>query len=67
MGVSFKVSKKGSRFRPKPVAQQKDVAFDDESEVPKDGSLIGARNPSSKNRAEVKIRACLRLNCERSV
>ncbi|CAN1827914.1 Protein PHYTOCHROME-DEPENDENT LATE-FLOWERING [Linum perenne] len=52
MGISFKVSKKGSRFRPKPVIQLKDDALNVESEISKEVSLIGARNPSSARRAE---------------
>ncbi|CAN1169101.1 Protein PHYTOCHROME-DEPENDENT LATE-FLOWERING [Linum perenne] len=52
MGISFKVSKKGSRFRPKPVIQLKDVALNDESEISKEVSLIGARNPTSAKKAE---------------
>ncbi|CAN0877730.1 Protein PHYTOCHROME-DEPENDENT LATE-FLOWERING [Linum grandiflorum] len=52
MGVSFKVSKKGSRFRPKPAAPPKDAAPNDESEASKDGSLIAARNPPPKKKAE---------------
>ncbi|CAI0470787.1 unnamed protein product [Linum tenue] len=50
MGVSFKVSRKGSRFRPKPVIQPEEVALNEASGNSKEASLIGARNPSSKRR-----------------
>ncbi|CAI0418968.1 unnamed protein product [Linum tenue] len=52
MGVSFKVARKGSRFRPKPVIQPDEVALNEASENSKEGSLIGARNPSSKRKVE---------------
>jgi hypothetical protein len=52
MGVSFKVSKTGTRFRPKPVFQS-DTVPDEVSENFKESSVIGSKNESSTRKRQV--------------
>ena len=55
MGVSFKVSKTGTRFRPKPVTLP-EPTVDEPSENSKESSIIGSKNESSKRKLEVIIK-----------
>ncbi|XP_061949434.1 protein PHYTOCHROME-DEPENDENT LATE-FLOWERING [Populus nigra] len=54
MGVSFKVSKTGTRFRPKPVFQS-DTVPDEVSENFKESSVIGSKNESSTRKRQGDI------------
>lgn len=54
MGVSFKVSKTGTRFHPKPVIPP-EPALDEVSENSKEGSVIVSKNDSSTRKLEVII------------
>ncbi|KAJ6963255.1 protein PHYTOCHROME-DEPENDENT LATE-FLOWERING [Populus alba x Populus x berolinensis] len=54
MGVSFKVSKTGTRFRPKPVFQSATVP-DEVSENFKESSVIGSKNESSTRKRQGDI------------
>jgi hypothetical protein len=52
MGVSFKVSKTGTRFRSKPFVQS-DTVLDEVSENSEESSVIGSKNESSTRKGEV--------------
>ncbi|CAK7356481.1 unnamed protein product [Dovyalis caffra] len=54
MGVSFKVSKTGTRFRSKPVVQS-DTVLGDVSENSKESSVIGSKNEYSTRKRQGDI------------
>uniref|UniRef100_A0A6N2MU29 Uncharacterized protein n=1 Tax=Salix viminalis TaxID=40686 RepID=A0A6N2MU29_SALVM len=54
MGVSFKVSKTGTRFRSKPIVQS-DTVLDEVLENFKESSVIGSENESSTKKGEADI------------
>lgn len=56
MGVSFKVSKTGTRFRPKPPLQSEtSVVDDDVSDTSRSSSRAAPRNESNPRMLEVKF------------
>lgn len=52
MGVSFKISKTGTRFRPKPIVLP-ETGLDELSEGSKESSIISSKNESSTRKLEV--------------
>ena len=59
MGVSFKISKTGSRFRPKAVLSDTPLDEGEEEEIAKENSRIPDRNESLSNSTKRKLEVFL--------